>query len=202
MELIDLFDYAGAIFSFISTILYARNNILAWPFCIFTNIVNLYLFYQTGIFADAVLEFIYLSMALYGIWHWLYGGENHKELSVSNVPVLEAALLFGFSFIGYYGAHYILTTHTNSTVAKLDSLAMVLSLTAQWLTCRKYIQTWLVWFLADIVLAAMFYYKNLPAHLLLNLIYIPITFYGYNKWAKLQKSVQTAHDYVPELSVA
>lgn len=195
ISLIILTDYAGAILSFICTILYTKNNVWAWPICIATNLVNLYLFYYTGIFADAALEFIYLSMACYGIWHWLYGGVDHQELSVANTPIWEAYLLLPVTVICYYCTQYILTNHTNSTVAQLDAIAMTLSLLGQWLMCRRYIQTWIIWFFADAVLAMMFFYKGLYAHLLLNIIYLPITVYGYNRWYKLMPNV----NYSPEL---
>lgn len=185
---IILTDYSGAILSLICTILYTRGSVLAWPFCIITNLINLYLFYMTGIFADAALEFVYLSMAFYGIWHWLYGGNNKKELQVSNTPVAEALILLLVLMIGYHLVEYILNTHTNSTVPKLDALAMMLSLVGQWLMCRKYIETWAIWFIADSVLAIMFYHKNLPAHFILNIIYLPITYYGYYNWSKLRSN--------------
>lgn len=183
---IHLTDYLGAIFSFISTILFTRSNVWAWPFCILTNLVNLYLFYHTGIYADAVLEFFYITMAIYGIWHWLYGGDNNQQLKINNLPINEAIILLFLLVIGYQIAAYILATHTDSSIVKLDALAMVLSLLGQWLTSRKYIETWVIWFIADFILAAMFYYKSLPAHLVLNLIYLPITVYGYYSWNKLR----------------
>lgn len=185
--MIILTDYTGALLSFICTLLYTRNNIWAWPICILTNLVNLYLFYHTGIFADAALEFIYLSMACYGIWHWLYGGDNNQELEVNNTPLYEAYLILSVTFIAYYLTEYTLTNHTNSTIVKLDSLAMSLSLLGQWLMCRRYIETWLIWFVADSVLALMFFYKGLYAHMILNIIYLPITYYGYKTWLSFKQ---------------
>jgi nicotinamide mononucleotide transporter len=195
--LINLFDYFGAILAFTSTILYARGNILAWPICTITCLITLYLYYMTGIFADAALELIYLSLAIYGVWHWLYGGANKQRLNISNVPILEAIFLFIFFITCYCTVTYILTNHTSSTVAKLDSLAMALSLVGQWLMCRKYIQTWFVWFIADAVLACLFYVKQLPAHLILNLIYLPITFYGYYTWSKLREQASNSNTKAP-----
>jgi len=52
-DIISLTDIIGAILSFITTILYARNKMWGWPLCIATNVVNLYVFYQTGIYAGA-----------------------------------------------------------------------------------------------------------------------------------------------------
>lgn len=188
--LIEITDYAGALFSFISTIMYTRNSVWAWPFCILTNIVNFYLFMVTGIYADALLEFFYISLAIYGIWHWLYGGKNHQELQISNLPVTEALILLFFLVSGFEIVQYFLSNHTDSNVARLDALAMSLSLVAQWLMCRRYVETWVMWFITDFVLATLFYYKNLPAHLYLNLIYLPITAYGYYKWHTIRLSLK------------
>lgn len=186
--MIILTDYSGAILSFICTILYTRSNIWAWPICILTNLVNLYLFYQTGIFAHAALELLYLSMGCYGLWHWLYGGENNQELKVSNAPLPEIYLLLTLALLIYYSTEYTLANHTSSTIVKLDSIAMALSLLGQWLMCRKYIETWFIWFITDSILAVMFFYKQLYAHMILNIIYLPITYYGYYTWLQLKNS--------------
>lgn len=184
---INIFDYLGAILSFTNTLLYAKTNILAWPICIIATLINLFLYSKTGIFAYAFLEIIYLSLAIYGLWHWRYGGQNKQELPISHIPINEAVLCFILLIICYNCVLYILTNHTDSTIAKLDAFAMALSLIGQWLMCRKYIETWLIWLVVDTMMVAIFYLKELPGHLILNLIYLPIALYGYYTWSKIKQ---------------
>lgn len=186
---LPILDYSGAIFSFTSTILYTRNNVWAWIVCIIASLINLYLYYITGIFADASLELVYFALALYGIWYWMYGGINKTEIRISHAPANELIICSIFAILGFIYIYYVLITHSNSNIAMLDSAATVLSLCGQWLMCRRYLETWVVWFFVDCLLAAIFWYKNLPAHLVLNLLYLPIAYYGYCRWSKIQASL-------------
>lgn len=185
--LVFLADYFGSFLSLTITLLYARNNIWAWPLCLMVYINGLYLYLTTGIYGKVVLDIIYIILSIYGLWHWRYGGKNHNKLPVTNIPVLEAYVLLGLLIIGYSIVSHILINHTNSTIPRLDALTMMLCLIGQWLTSRKYIESWSFWFMTDCIMAAMFYSKGLTGHFLLNLIYLPIAIYGHNKWLEIKR---------------
>lgn len=185
MNLTNLADYIGASLSLTTTILYARNNYHGWILCILANFINLYLYAASGIYAHVALEIIYIFMAIYGLWHWLYGGKNRTELQVSNLPSYEALYLLFLVVFLYLLSKYLLIHHTSSTIAELDALAMSLSIIGQWLSARKYIESWAIWFINDCIMLVVFYYKELPAHLMLNCLYLFIAIYGYKQWQKL-----------------
>lgn len=193
INVITITDILGSILALTTTILYAKNNIWGWIVCIAANLVNLYLFYNTGIYADAFLEFFYISIAVYGLYNWKYGGANHKELEVKTTPYTEAIILLAISIFGYILVNYILKNYTDSNIPRLDAMAMVLSLVGQWMAARKYIENWLVWLVTDSIFIAMFYFKGLPAHMWLNIIYLPLVFYGYYNWLKLIKQQKYLH---------
>lgn len=166
---------------------------LGWPLSLIAYINSLYLCLQTGIYGKAVLEIIYIIIAIYGFWHWLYGGSNHKRLSVTNLPTKEAHILLCFLIISYFIVANLLATHTDSTIPKLDALTMVLCIVGHWLTSRKYIEAWGFWFITDLFVAALFYHKNLPGHFILNIVYLPVAVYGYYKWRSLKELPSLTH---------
>lgn len=175
-------DYLGSILALTATILCARNNVYSWPVSILTSLISLYLYCMTGIYGEATLQVLYLFLAIYGLFNWLYGGENKQRLAITNLPLLEAYILLFLAVVSYHVTTFVLITHTNSTVPHLDAIVLTLSLIGQWLTSRKYIESWAVWFVVDVIFAVVCYNKALNAHFVLNLMYLPIVFYGYNTW--------------------
>ncbi|MBP9722053.1 MAG: nicotinamide mononucleotide transporter [Gammaproteobacteria bacterium] len=190
--LVFIADYFGAILALTITILYARNNILAWPLCITSNLISLYLYYTTGIYGEAALEIVYIILAIYGLAHWAWGGPNNKPAVINQLPFSETIYLTLFFIFGYVLVFYILTNHTNSTIPALDAITMVLSIIGQWLTSRRYIESWIAWFITDSIMILMFYYKGLNGHLILNFLYLFIAIYGYRKWNELRNSAMSS----------
>ncbi len=175
-------DYLGSLLALVATVLCARNSLYSWPVTIVTNIISLYLYCKTGIYGEAALQVLYMFLAFYGLFNWLYGGYNKQRLTVTNLPMLEAYILLLLAIVSYHVTTFILITYTNSTVPHLDAIVLTLSLMGQWLTSRKYIESWAVWFIVDCIFAVVCLNKQLNAHFVLNLIYLPIVFYGYHKW--------------------
>jgi len=59
-----------------------------------------------------------------------------------------------------------------------------MSLVADFLMCRRIIQCWHLWFIVDCLFAAMYFYKDIPAHGLLYTFYVGLAVIGYLKWQK------------------
>jgi len=68
----------------------------------------------------------------------------------------------------------------------------VVSLIAQWLMCRKIIETWSLWFFVDACYVGMHYLKGIPMHALVSCIYLGMAIVGYLLWQK-QLKVSTEH---------
>src|SRR6267142_2494168 len=63
--------------------LLVKENIWNWPIGIANNLLYIYIFFGSGLYADMGLQGVYIAIAIYGWWNWLHGGRNHSELGVS-----------------------------------------------------------------------------------------------------------------------
>ena len=189
------FDLLGALVSLISTYYFIRLNSKAWPIGMIATVLNGWLYWHKGIYADMLLEFFYFLSMVYG-WHkW----QNKKPQDVTAVQTslgylkplqwISLGLLLALVFISI---RYLLETFTHSTVALLDAATTSLSLVAQWLMCHKIIVTWILWFITDALYAAMYLNKNLPFHSILMIIYTGMAIAGYLVWARRYKKILSA----------
>lgn len=64
------------------------------------------------------------------------------ELPISNLSWRLAVILSVLAAGGIWGVAELLKHFTNSQVPYLDAVTTVLSLIAQWMICKKIIQTW------------------------------------------------------------
>jgi nicotinamide mononucleotide transporter len=89
------------------------------------------------------------------------------------ITVVSAGLLY----IG-------LRRYTSSNVPAGDAITTALSLTAQYMLGRKWLENWLVWIAADVIYVGLYYYKHLYWTALLYAIFIGMCAVGYQGWKK------------------
>jgi nicotinamide mononucleotide transporter len=159
-----------------------RQRVASWPVGILNNAFYLALFWQSGLYADSLLQVLYVGIGLYGWWMWLYGGEARGVLRVSRVP---GRALFGTALavgLGTVVLSKLLSVYTDSTVPGMDGWTTALSLGATWLQSRKYLESWLLWILADIFYIGLYWYKDLHLTSMVYAVFLLMCIRGYKEW--------------------
>lgn len=180
--MMEAFDIIGASLAFLATIFYIRINVWAWPIGLIAIGIDMFLYGYKGIYGDMALNSIYLLMTLYGWYQWKFGGNNHTELPVTSMDWKLTAILSLMAVFGISITYFILSHYTNSQIPVLDATTTILSLIAQWLICRKILQCWALWFVIDAMYSGLYFYKGIPAHGILNIIYLGMAVAGYWRW--------------------
>jgi nicotinamide mononucleotide transporter len=163
-----------------------RLNSKAWPIGIIAILLNGWLYWHKGIYADMVLEGIYFFSMGYGWYRWRGGVKNQKAepLLLNQLSSTQWALLTLILCVVFVGIYTSLTLFTHSNVPLLDAVTTSLSLLAQWLMCHKIIVTWILWFITDALYALMYLNKNLPFHCGLMILYTGMAVSGYVMWVR------------------
>ncbi len=183
-------ELSGAILGLAYIVFSIRQNIFTWPTGLFTSLLYVAVFYQSGFYADMGLQVYYVVISIYGWYYWLKG---KKPADKDKIPVrtTRKALWLKIAVITIliYGIIlYVLLNYTDSTVPYMDSMTTALSITATWMLARKYIEHWLIWIFVDMFSAGLYIYKNLWPTVILFLVYTFMALWGYFEWKKDLKS--------------
>lgn len=175
-----------------------RASIYLWIAGIIMPAIDIFLYYEAGLYADFGMAIYYTLAALYGyaVWKWgkKRGTAADEQLPITRFPrrkVLPVALLFAVAWAAIYE---ILIHFTNSDVPITDSFANALSFVGLWALARKYLEQWMVWIVVDVVLSALYIYKGIPFKASLYALYVVIAVAGYFKWKKMM-TVQPSERY-------
>lgn len=141
--------------------LLVRQNIWNWPIGIANNLLFIALFFRAGLYADVGLQGFYIAISLYGWWSWGHGGRDHGALRVGRIPAAAALSLTASVALATAVLAWLLRRYTNSTVPVFDSLITALSLAAQFMMTRKWIENWAVWIAANCLSIGLLIYKGL-----------------------------------------
>ena len=198
-----LLDTLGSVFSLSATVLFVRINVWAWPVSLTAMVINIILYAHTGLYADMSKDMLYGFLIAYG-WHqWLRGGPHKSKRAISHLSKMQYFCLATINLVSILLLAKTLQYFTNSTVPYWDATTTVLSLNAQWLTCRKHIECWLLWLLVDGLYAGLYFYKALPVHASLMLLYVALAIVGFWNWYRQMSNhavADTTHTTQPHVN--
>ena len=163
-------------------LLAVRENIWNWPVAIANNVFYFVVFWHSKLYADAILQIFYVVISIYGWWAWLRGGIHRTELPIARVSKTLAIGLVVATAAATAALYFALSRFTDSTVPLGDAVTTAISLTAQFMLGRKFIENWVWWIVADVIYIALYNYKGLYLTAILYAIFIAMCVAGYIRW--------------------
>jgi nicotinamide mononucleotide transporter len=95
--------------------LVARRRIANWPIGIADNLFFVLLFTQAGLYADAGLQTVFITLAVYGWWTWTHGGgPGLGGLPVRRTTRIEWTWLLAAGVVGTLALTLLLDRATDS----------------------------------------------------------------------------------------
>jgi nicotinamide mononucleotide transporter len=167
-----------------SVFLAVRESAWNWPVGIANKLFFLILFWRAKLYADAVLQIVYIIISIFGWWNWVRGGEDHSTLRVTRTRMRSAIVMLLLTAGCTALLTGILHRFTDSVVPFWDGLTTALSLTAQYMLSRKLLENWWVWMSADVIYIALYIYKSLYLTGVLYFVFFILCVAGYVGWRK------------------
>jgi nicotinamide mononucleotide transporter len=181
---VDWTEILGFVTGAASVLLAVRESAWNWPVGIANNVFFLILFWKAKLYADALLQIVYIVISIFGWWNWVRGGDGHTELLISRTTARAGIVLAIVTAIATVLLAAALRRFTDSAVPVGDGITTALSLTAQYMLSRKLLENWWVWMTADVIYIALYFYKSLYLTGALYLLFFAMCIAGYLGWRK------------------
>ena len=159
------------------------------------NVFLFVLFLHRHLYSAMILQPISLAINAYGHWRWTHPKEGERSaadsgrLKVGNIPPRHMALyvlaVLGAAVAWAFVLKYAFDDPTNPW---LDSLMLMLTLCAQYLSARKYWECWIVWLLVNIGNATLYILSGLYIMPVVSALYIANGVWSLVSWRKMYKN--------------
>ena len=168
-----------------------KINVLVFPIGIISVLLYVFIFIKNELYANAVINFIYFLISVFGWWNWRKSTRqrDNETTSQRDDGELKVTFLNGKENIIVYSLFTItflsIVIFSNSVIAtKLDYITSAAGLIAMMLTSLKKVENWIFYLFADIVLIPLCIYNGLYLTSLQYVAYTILAIMGLISWSK------------------
>ena len=174
-------EWIATLSGFLCVFLAARQNILNWPISIISVSIYAYIFFQSKLYGDTILQLYFLLTAVYGWYYWSTSdAQDSRPIQVLTTRQMFTTVLLTLLLAVIIGS--LLRFFTDTDVPYMDGFCTAVSFVAQFLMTRKVLQNWLMWVIVDILYIPLYVHKDLLLTAVLYIAFAIIAWNGYREW--------------------
>jgi nicotinamide mononucleotide transporter len=185
-DLSDWWEFAGFVTGVVAVYLAAIEHIVNWPISIVNVVIYAWVFYQTRLFADMTLQFLFLALSIHGWWEWAHGGNARSKRLISRIKP-QTWILLGALWIAGTLVYMPIVSHFKDSAPFLDSTLTVGSMIAQVMLNLKKIENWMLWIVIDSAYIPLYVSKHLQATAVLYGLFLILAVVGLVSWMRTVK---------------
>ena len=184
---INPLELAATLVTLACVILGVKRSLWQFPVGIVGTAIFFVVVWQAGLWANATLQVFFVFVQLYGWWYWLRG-DNGGRPKIRSANRLQVAVWVVMALAIAVAGSCALTAYTDFDLAFTDAATLSVSVVAQYLLDRKYLETWPVWVIVNI--ASIWLYGSAGIWLFTGLyvFFFFNAFWGWWEWRKAMRA--------------
>jgi len=181
---VTIIEIVAAAITLWSIWLATKEHIWYWPTGIVSLVLYTWTFYRAKLYGETLLQIICLVLMVYGWYEWLHGGKNRGELPVTKTPRRAWPGLMITGVVGSAVSAVLMRRFTDNPSPYIDAAILVFSLVAQLMTARKWLESWPMWVVINIVSVFLYIKRSLYPTAVLYVALLILAVQGYRDWKK------------------
>lgn len=176
-------EIIGAVFSIVYSLLLMREKPIGWLFGIASSLLGILLFFETKIYAQAIISIYYAGIGIYGWFYWKKAEQRNEHIHTWSFRQ-HLLMLFCFTLISL-GSAFLFETYTDSKSPYLDSFLTLFGVLASVKEARKILTSWVYWFVINSFTVILYFNQELYFYAGTMVVYAIICIPGYLSWRRI-----------------
>ncbi|TAE81057.1 MAG: hypothetical protein EAY81_10010 [Bacteroidetes bacterium] len=186
----QVIELVGALFSIVYSLLLMKEKKVGWLFGILSSILSCLVFYQTRLYAQAMVSIYFAGIGFYGLWYWQKAQKNNVHITLWK-PKTHLIYILTFAALALMSS-YLFKHYSNSANPILDSFITLFGLLASIKEARKVLTSWVYWFIINASCVVLYYEQGLFYYSAMMVIYALICIPGHLSWLKIYRTYQAS----------
>lgn len=177
-------EMAAVFLGVINITLLIRRNIWNFPFGIVMVILYAKIFYDHRLYSDMGLQIYFFVLQIYGWWYWLARRDTEGLVIVARLSRRQLLACAGVAVVGVAVLGTVMGRFTNADFPYWDGTIAILSVIAQFLLSRRYLENWMLWIMVDVLAIGLFWVKGLYPTMALYVVFLVLASVGLLNWRR------------------
>ncbi len=171
----------------LAEIISAKGHRVCYIFSVISAITYGLVAWINGFYGGAAINiFFFAPVGLIGFYLWGRNSNKKKEVIARRLSLTQIIILVAAIAISSVGLKLALE-HLGGSSTLLDSISTVIVPVASILSVLRYRETWVLWFISDILILIMWTGSTDLPILVQRVFYPIVSVYGFFSWKKLLK---------------
>jgi nicotinamide mononucleotide transporter len=193
LAMISAWEVFAALLGVAYIVLAARESQWCWPMAFVSTLIYTALFWEGQLPMQALLNFYYMGMAVYGYILWRHHRQVEQDLPIHSWSWSKNSLFIVTGTVLTLVVAYYLENQQASQRPFLDAGVTVFSVLNTWLMARKVIQNWLYWIVIDAAAVVLYWQTGFYATVALFTLYTVLATLGLLSWLRLMRQASSSH---------
>ena len=138
-----------------------RRSIWNYPFGFVMVVLYAFIFYEYQLYSDALLQVYFFFMQIYGLANWSQNRTGDGPIVVETLPGRSFALHLAVTAVGWLVLSGLMARYTDASYPFWDGAIAALSVLAQYMLARRWLESWFLWITVDVLAIGLFITKDL-----------------------------------------
>ncbi|WP_328187750.1 nicotinamide riboside transporter PnuC [Marinobacter sp. OP 3.4] len=185
-------EIAAVTCGLINVILIVRRSIWNYPFGFVMVLLYARIFYDYQLYSDALLQIYFFGIQFYGLYCWLRGRGDDGRVEVQSIDAQRLRSWLVVTAAGWLVLSVLMHRFTDASLPYWDAAIAALSMLAQLLLSRRYIESWMFWVIVDVLAIGLFSVKGLYPTAALYGVFLALAITGWLQWRQQHLQQATA----------
>lgn len=177
-------EIVAVLCGFANVVLIIRRSLWNYPFGLVMVALYAWIFFEVRLYSDVILQIFFFVVQLFGFVWWLQGRDAEgdlmvRKLSKSQILMTVVAAVAGTVILG--GA---MSRWTDAALPFPDAAITSMSVLAQILLARRFLENWLLWIAVDVLAICVYLAKDLQPTAVLYGIFLLLAITGLFDWRR------------------
>lgn len=178
-----IIEALGAVFSIVYSLLLIREKTIGWLFGILSSVLGVFLFFETKLYAQAIISIYYAGIGVYGWYYWIKAGARDEH--IHKWKLRQHVLYIAVFALLSWACSYLFEKYTDSSSPYLDSFLTVFGFLASIKEARKIMTSWVYWFAINAFSVLLYFNQHLYFYAAMMIVYAAICIPGYLNWRRI-----------------
>ncbi len=179
-------EVLAALFGLANIVLIVRRSVWNFPAALIMVTLTGVVLWEAKLYSDAGLQAFFFIVNILGWVLWARNRGAAGEIMVDRLGVVGQIVWIALAMAATYGWGLFMALNTDVTNPWWDASVAMLSIAAQILMTRRYINNWHWWIVVNILSIGLYWHKQLYVFTGLYVIFLGMAVWGLIEWRRAE----------------